>query len=132
MYRKSPKLLGHVKTKSCSNIVLIRFLIFISTFKGSRLDFYLIYMEKPKRLPQIIAFSFAIMLIALLLFGIYYAEQNKPTKLYPGEIQNYQGQDLSSIADFRENSIRGPQTVSLANHGLSEQNSRVHVRGGSG
>ncbi len=76
------------------------------------------HMENKKRLPQIIAFSFAIMLIALLLFGIYYAEQNKPKKLYPGEIQNYQGQDLSSIGDFRENSIRGPQTVNASTYHL--------------
>ncbi|MCL5877768.1 MAG: molybdopterin-dependent oxidoreductase [Candidatus Bathyarchaeota archaeon] len=75
-------------------------------------------MEKQKRLPQIIAFSFAIMLIALLLFGIYYAEQNKPKKLYPEEIQNYQCQDLSSIGDFRENSIRGPQTVNASTYRL--------------
>jgi DMSO/TMAO reductase YedYZ molybdopterin-dependent catalytic subunit len=75
-------------------------------------------MENKKRLPQIIAFTFAIMFIALLLFGIYYAEQNKPKKLYPGEIQNYQGQDLSSIGDFRENSIKGPQTVNASTYRL--------------
>jgi len=34
-----------------------------------------------------------------------------PTTLYPGEVRNYEGQDLSSIADFRENSIKGPQNV---------------------
>lgn len=75
-------------------------------------------MERQKRLTQIILFSFAIILIALLLFGIYYAEQNNPNKLYPREIQNYQGQDLSSIADFRENSIRGPQTVNASTYRL--------------
>jgi DMSO/TMAO reductase YedYZ molybdopterin-dependent catalytic subunit len=75
-------------------------------------------MEKPKRLTKMIAFSFAIMFMALLILGIYYAEQNNPQKLYPGEIQNYQGQDLSSIADFRENSIRGPQTVNASTYRL--------------
>jgi DMSO/TMAO reductase YedYZ molybdopterin-dependent catalytic subunit len=34
-----------------------------------------------------------------------------PTVLPPQEIREYQGEDLSSIADFRENSISGPQYV---------------------
>ena len=29
--------------------------------------------------------------------------------LYPAEVLEYQGEDLSSIGDFRENSIKGPQ-----------------------
>ena len=34
-----------------------------------------------------------------------------PTVLAPQEIREYQGEDLSAIADFRENSIAGPQYV---------------------
>jgi DMSO/TMAO reductase YedYZ molybdopterin-dependent catalytic subunit len=34
-----------------------------------------------------------------------------PTVLSPQEIREYQGEDLSSIADFRENSIAGPQYI---------------------
>ncbi len=75
-------------------------------------------MEKVKRYRQVIAFAFAIMLIAVLLIGVYLAEQNKPKKLYPGEILDYQGQDLSSIGDFRENSIKGPQNVSASTYRL--------------
>ena len=75
-------------------------------------------MEKVKRYRQVIAFAFAIMLIVVLLIGVYFAEQNKPKKLYPGEILDYQGQDLSSIGDFRENSIKGPQNVSASNYRL--------------
>ena len=43
------------------------------------------------------------------------------------EIKEYQGEDLSSIYDFRENSIKGPQYISKENYtlkitGLVEQN----------
>ena len=75
-------------------------------------------MEKSKRFRQLVAASFAIMLIVLLLMVIYYAEQNKPKKLYPNEIRDYEGQDLSSISDFRENSIKGPQNVSTTTYRL--------------
>jgi DMSO/TMAO reductase YedYZ molybdopterin-dependent catalytic subunit len=34
-----------------------------------------------------------------------------PTVLSPQEIREYQGEDLSAIADFRENSISGPQYI---------------------
>ena len=38
------------------------------------------------------------------------------------EIRNYEGQPLSSIMDFRENSIHGPQN-------LSEEEYRLHITG---
>jgi DMSO/TMAO reductase YedYZ molybdopterin-dependent catalytic subunit len=75
-------------------------------------------MENSKRFRQLIAASFAIMFIVLLLAGIYYAEQNNPKKLYPSEIRDYEGQNLSSIGDFRENSIKGPQNISTAAYRL--------------
>jgi DMSO/TMAO reductase YedYZ molybdopterin-dependent catalytic subunit len=34
------------------------------------------------------------------------------------EVRDYQGEDLSSIDDFRENSIRGPQSVDVADYRL--------------
>ncbi len=34
------------------------------------------------------------------------------------EVREYEGEDLSSIADFRENSIKGPQNVSLEGYRL--------------
>ncbi|MFC1926099.1 molybdopterin-dependent oxidoreductase [Chloroflexota bacterium] len=34
------------------------------------------------------------------------------------EVREYQGQDLSSINDFRENSIKGPQYIDLENYEL--------------
>jgi DMSO/TMAO reductase YedYZ molybdopterin-dependent catalytic subunit len=40
-------------------------------------------------------------------------------RLNPVEIREYHGQKLSSINDFRENSIKGPQNVSLENYILT-------------
>jgi DMSO/TMAO reductase YedYZ molybdopterin-dependent catalytic subunit len=39
------------------------------------------------------------------------AETEKTDSLKPVEIRNYEGKDLSSTDDFRENSIKGPQHV---------------------
>lgn len=40
------------------------------------------------------------------------------TDLGPVEVREYEGQDLSSINDFRENSIRGPQQVDIHDYTL--------------
>ena len=42
-----------------------------------------------------------------------------PTPLAPVEVRSYQGQDLSSINDFRENSIKGPQHVNISTYQLT-------------
>ena len=39
--------------------------------------------------------------------------------LRPSEIREYEGQQLSSIDDFRENSIKGPQFIDNESYGLS-------------
>ncbi len=41
------------------------------------------------------------------------AAKKAVSELAPAEIRQYEGQDLSSVNDFRENSIAGPQHVSL-------------------
>lgn len=41
------------------------------------------------------------------------------TELAPAEVREYQGEQLSSIADFRENSIRGPQHVNASTFTLT-------------
>jgi DMSO/TMAO reductase YedYZ molybdopterin-dependent catalytic subunit len=38
--------------------------------------------------------------------------------LNPAEVREYQGEDLSSANDFRENSIKGPQYVDMENYRL--------------
>jgi DMSO/TMAO reductase YedYZ molybdopterin-dependent catalytic subunit len=41
-----------------------------------------------------------------------------PSRLQPVEIKEYQGEKLSSINDFRENSIKGPQHVDVTTYKL--------------
>jgi DMSO/TMAO reductase YedYZ molybdopterin-dependent catalytic subunit len=43
---------------------------------------------------------------------------NETKDLEPMEIRQYQGQDLSSVNDFRENSIKGPQEVNIEDYHL--------------
>jgi DMSO/TMAO reductase YedYZ molybdopterin-dependent catalytic subunit len=38
--------------------------------------------------------------------------------LNPAEVREYEGEDLSSVNDFRENSIKGPQHVDIENYRL--------------
>jgi DMSO/TMAO reductase YedYZ molybdopterin-dependent catalytic subunit len=42
-----------------------------------------------------------------------------PTDLEPVEIREYEGENLSSIHDFRENSIKGPQHVNIDEYQLT-------------
>lgn len=41
-----------------------------------------------------------------------------PVVLEPEEVTEYEGQDLSSISDFRENSIKGPQDIDVETYAL--------------
>ena len=77
-------------------------------------------MEKPKNFQKIISAIFVAMLLILVFVAVYYGNQvaNQPPTLYPGEIRDYQGENLSSIADFRENSIKGPQNVTASTYRL--------------
>ena len=74
-------------------------------------------MEKKSFFRKLIAVALGIMLLVLVFLGIYYAV-NQPKMLYPGEISNYQGQNLASIADVRENAIRGTQFINASTYRL--------------
>jgi DMSO/TMAO reductase YedYZ molybdopterin-dependent catalytic subunit len=76
-------------------------------------------MEKSRRYQKIIAVSITIMLLAVAFFAIYYYVATEPKMLYPGEITNYQGQNLASIADVRENAIKGTQYLNDSNYRLT-------------
>jgi len=59
--------------------------------------------------------------ILILVLGAVLAPActDDTTVVLPGvEIREYKGEDLSSINDFRENSIKGPQYVDLENYEL--------------
>jgi DMSO/TMAO reductase YedYZ molybdopterin-dependent catalytic subunit len=56
----------------------------------------------------------------LIIVGVgIYLQNQPPQTLYPQEIREYEGEALSSIGDFRENSIKGPQHVPNATYRLT-------------
>jgi DMSO/TMAO reductase YedYZ molybdopterin-dependent catalytic subunit len=74
-------------------------------------------MEKVKRFKGAIIAAVALLLVIIVFAGVYW--QSTPRMLYPKEIRDYEGQDLSSIGDFRENSIKGPQQVNASTYRLT-------------
>jgi DMSO/TMAO reductase YedYZ molybdopterin-dependent catalytic subunit len=74
-------------------------------------------MEKVKRFKGIFIAAGVLLLIVLIIAGIYW--QTTPRMLYPQEIREYEGQDLSSIGDFRENAIKGTQYVNESTYRLT-------------
>lgn len=46
-------------------------------------------------------------------------ETQGPIPLAPTEVRSYQGKDLSSVNDFRENSIAGPQQINISGYRLT-------------
>ena len=73
----------------------------------------------------IIAAAIAIAAVAILSPGPAISSADRPgdktgvTQLPPVEIRQYQGQDLSSVNDFHENSIKGPQYVNISEYRLN-------------
>jgi DMSO/TMAO reductase YedYZ molybdopterin-dependent catalytic subunit len=57
-------------------------------------------------------------ILVISLFGAYWLS-TLPKALLPSEIEEYQGEDLSKINDFRENSIKGPQFIDIATYTLN-------------
>jgi len=59
-------------------------------------------------------------LLTSFLINKYLLQQPESIKkLESVEIKDYQGEDLSSISDFRENSIKGPQNIDIKNYVLN-------------
>ncbi len=65
--------------------------------------------------------------VAVLVFGLFLSliggcngggSMDGTEGLEPVEVREYEGKDLSSINDFRENSIRGPQHVEIEDYRL--------------
>jgi DMSO/TMAO reductase YedYZ molybdopterin-dependent catalytic subunit len=74
-------------------------------------------MEKVKRFKRIFIITVVLMLVSIVIVALYL--QNPPRMLYPKEVREYEGQDLSSIGDFRENSIKGPQYINESTYRLT-------------
>jgi DMSO/TMAO reductase YedYZ molybdopterin-dependent catalytic subunit len=76
-------------------------------------------MERTSFYRKLIAVSITIMLLVLVFIGLYYYVSTQPKMLYPGEIRNYQGQNLASIADVKENAIKGTQYLNNSDYRLT-------------
>ena len=74
-------------------------------------------MEKVKRFKGILGILAVLLIVGIMLMSVYLL--SPPRMLYPEEIRDYEGQDLSSISDFRENSIKGPQQVNETTYRLT-------------
>lgn len=59
---------------------------------------------------------FTLLLVSAVLASC--SPSTGPTELGTTEVREYKGENLSSINDFRENSIRGPQHISLDDYQL--------------
>ncbi len=66
--------------------------------------------------PGILLMSLASVLVILLSSGC--VSSGTPIRIDGVEIEDYQGEKLSSINDFRENSIKGPQYVDNGTYNL--------------
>ncbi len=88
-------------------------------------------VEKVKQSKRLVIASSTLLLLALVIEGVYWQTMpsvpqpspsqsaSPPILLTAQEIREYEGQDLSSISDFRENSIRGPQYINISTYSLT-------------
>jgi len=67
---------------------------------------------------SVVATSLIIIIILILVVFTFLSYRHQPIVLSGIEINNYQGEKLGSINDFRENSIKGPQYVDINNYRL--------------
>jgi DMSO/TMAO reductase YedYZ molybdopterin-dependent catalytic subunit len=74
-------------------------------------------MEKVLRHKNAIVVVFAVLLLVMILVVFYI--QTLPINLYPQEIRQYQGQNLSSIGDVLENAIQGTQYINSSTYNLT-------------
>lgn len=75
-------------------------------------------MEKTKsRRQTIVIASILVVLAVVILVGVYL--QNQPRRLYPGEVREYMGENMSSLSDIRDNAIRGTQNINQSTYRLT-------------
>ena len=74
-------------------------------------------MEPKKNNKRRWIIAVTVILLTLILGGFIFA--NLPRRLYPGEVREYQGENLSSISDVRENNIIGNQNLNQTTYRLN-------------
>jgi len=61
----------------------------------------------------------AVIIVAFIVVAVFFGPTSGGVEELAGvEVREYQGEDLSSINSFRENSIKGPQNVDIENYQL--------------
>lgn len=66
---------------------------------------------------KLLTFGFLVLAISAIIFLSGCVQQEEESVDYV-EITEYEGEDLSSIDDFRENSIKGPQHIDKESYAL--------------
>lgn len=77
-------------------------------------------MERPVRhIPHknVLVGVFVFLFIGMIIMSVYF--QTMPKQLYPSEVTEYKGENLSSINDFVENSIAGTQHINNSTYRLT-------------
>ena len=59
------------------------------------------------------------LIFAIIVLLVLSACNSSPIELVGTEVREYQGENLSSVQDFRENSIRGPQHIDVEEYSLA-------------
>jgi DMSO/TMAO reductase YedYZ molybdopterin-dependent catalytic subunit len=59
-----------------------------------------------------------ILILAVIIFSVIESQQNQPVKLQGVQVNNYQGQKLTSINSMPKTSIKGTQYVNMSNYTL--------------
>jgi DMSO/TMAO reductase YedYZ molybdopterin-dependent catalytic subunit len=77
-------------------------------------------MHTKRRLVTVLLIIGIVLSVAVNLpIATLYATDTEPTDLGEVEIREYEGQDLSSVDAFRENSIKGPQYIDIETYKLN-------------
>jgi DMSO/TMAO reductase YedYZ molybdopterin-dependent catalytic subunit len=79
-------------------------------------------MAQNKRFSKGLAIALIVILLGLVAVAIYlsrFPQNQPPTMLYPGEVRNYQGENISSIANVYENAIKGTQYINASTYRLT-------------
>lgn len=74
-------------------------------------------MDKTRIITRLVAVAFAVLLVILIFVGFYLQTQTR--QLYPEEVREYKGENLSSISAVQENAIRGNQFVNISTYSLT-------------
>ena len=73
--------------------------------------------NKKSRTQTIVIGAILVALTVVILVGVYL--QNQPRRLYPGEVRQYMGENISSLSDIRDNAIRGTQNINQSTYRLT-------------